>query len=349
MSTNQAAELSYRELYARYTTKPDLWERRFYYFFSIRLLKRVARTGIMPDDITAVSLVSGIIAAMLLFPNLGYWINLLGVLVLNFSNVCDALDGQLARCRSQYSPLGWLWDVLVDQAKILVITLAIILVPRGSGDNLLLMTLGWLFLVTLAIKHFFHYFLEHNGPAKLWNFHPESEELEKAELLYGICTKIDESMLKAKLGFLTVGEFYLLISLGVIIQLPELALAILILYAAAGLIFNIVFWAARIACLQPRLSHLRQQGASFYIFETNAAGKSLLFRLRREGLDAKLFIDNDLTLSGRTKEGVAIIHPSELKPELPPDRVVLIASLARYEIRDQLLAQGFPAANLILV
>lgn len=352
-----AAELSTRELYERTAAlEPDLWERRLYFALSTRLLRRVARTGITPDDITAVSLVLGFVAALLLFlarllsPPSDVMLALLGVLVLNLSNVCDALDGQLARLRGQFSPLGWLWDVLVDQVKILAVTFALIL----ASPNSLTVLLGWMFLVMLAIKHFLHYFLEHNGPAKLWNFHPESEESEKAELFYETCMTVDRALRRMKLGLLTNGEYYLIISCGVLANFVTdgaitLALAVLLLYALAGLIFTVAFWAARLSYLQPRLSHLRQSGASFYICGADAAGKAVLHRLRREGLEAKLFIDGNPALSGTSVEGVPVMHPTELKAELPVDRVILVAAPARHALRRQLRGLGFPDRNLIVL
>lgn len=339
------AQLTPRELYARFATQPDLWERRFYYWFSVRLLKPAARSGLTPDDITAVSLVTGVTAALLLFPRFGWWLNLLGVLLLNFSNVCDALDGQLARVRNLYSPLGWLWDVIVDQVKILAVTCALIF----TSESQFTVMLGWMFLVVLALKHFFHFYLEHHAPAKVWNFTPEAEAGEKAELLHDACVLVDRVLYRAKLGLLTVGEFYLIISLAVLLTVPDLAIILLLLYALCGLVFTIARHATRIAWLQPRLSQLRLQGASFYIFGAGSAGKAVLFRLRRAGLDAKLFLDNNPALSGTQVEGVPVVLPSELKADLPADRVILIASLARYDIERQLREAGFPAANLLHV
>jgi len=85
------------------------------------LSRRLSRTSITPNQVTVASLLTGLLAAWLL-GSTGYLVSLLGLCLFQASMVLDHADGEIARMKFQFSPLGkWLdnWsDHAVDVAAI---------------------------------------------------------------------------------------------------------------------------------------------------------------------------------------------------------------------------------------
>ena len=77
-------------------------------FFILRFIKK---SNITPNQITLVSLIFGILAAICLYLNL----KILSFFMLQISFILDCLDGQLARLKSLSSKLGMWLDNLSDR------------------------------------------------------------------------------------------------------------------------------------------------------------------------------------------------------------------------------------------
>ena len=84
------------------------------------LTRRLLRTPLTPNQITALSCVVGLLGALCFFPG-GYWGPLLGSVVLQFSVVLDCCDGEVARVKFLESPFGDVLDIVCDT----VVTIAI--------------------------------------------------------------------------------------------------------------------------------------------------------------------------------------------------------------------------------
>lgn len=80
---------------------------------SWRLSRRLARTWITPNQLTAANTVLGLCAA-LLFASAGYWGRLLGAILFLFSIVLDGVDGEVARLKMAETRFGGMFDKLTD-------------------------------------------------------------------------------------------------------------------------------------------------------------------------------------------------------------------------------------------
>lgn len=80
---------------------------------SIALSRRLARTPVTPNQVTALALVAGILGAALL-ASADYWIALLGTVLLWSSCVLDGSDGEVARLKLLASTSGARFDQMAD-------------------------------------------------------------------------------------------------------------------------------------------------------------------------------------------------------------------------------------------
>lgn len=91
---------------------------------SIALSRRLIRTPITPNQITAFSLAIGLSGAALLAAP-GYWTSVLGAALLWSCCVLDGCDGEVARLKLMSSPLGATFDVIADNIVHIAIFAAI--------------------------------------------------------------------------------------------------------------------------------------------------------------------------------------------------------------------------------
>ena len=89
---------------------------RFFRPVGIRLARALVPTRVSPDQVTAWSLATGLVAGHLLFYN-SVEINALGWLLFIISDIFDSADGQLARLRGTSTMLGRILDGLSDSAR----------------------------------------------------------------------------------------------------------------------------------------------------------------------------------------------------------------------------------------
>jgi len=346
MKKNTLALKTYRELYEKYGQKPDLLERRLYYFFSLRLLRLFADRRITSNQVTLAGFIIGVTGALLLLPPFGYAVSLVGLLFLNLANIADALDGQLARYRKQFSRLGWFWDVASDQVKLILVTLVLIF----SEPNTLLQTAGWLFLVVFALHQILCELIQKYGKEQIWQLEETSPVNDDVFSCYRFFSMLDDLRLRLGVGLLTVGEFYLLVSLGVIFNQTGLLLVVLFLYACVALVVIIGLELSSISYLQPLLARKRARNAVFYIYGTGAKGREVHQRLSDAGVTPRLFLDSNPDMSGMEIHGLPVVLTEEINPEqLPPDRIILVASFARYAICRKLRRLGFKRRNIVIL
>ncbi|MFT7580253.1 MAG: phosphatidylglycerophosphate synthase [Myxococcota bacterium] len=80
---------------------------------SLFISKRIAHTGISPNQISTVTLILGLVGAFLASHGT-YWMVLGGAVLLKANSVLDGVDGELARMRIQSSVLGEWLDTVSD-------------------------------------------------------------------------------------------------------------------------------------------------------------------------------------------------------------------------------------------
>ncbi|GMA49621.1 hypothetical protein GCM10025857_09780 [Alicyclobacillus contaminans] len=94
----------------------DIWTNYLYYPLSIRLVYLLRNTGVTPNGLTLSSLGMALIgcAAFAMGGCTAVWI---GLILVQLSYVVDCADGQLARYRQQFSPIGGWLDQVADRIK----------------------------------------------------------------------------------------------------------------------------------------------------------------------------------------------------------------------------------------
>jgi archaetidylinositol phosphate synthase len=94
----------------------DVWTNYLYYPLSIRLVYAIRNTSITPNALTLASLLLALVGCAL-FAQGGQACVWAGLLLVQLSYVVDCADGQLARYKQLFSPLGGWLDQTADRVK----------------------------------------------------------------------------------------------------------------------------------------------------------------------------------------------------------------------------------------
>ncbi|MCL6517143.1 CDP-alcohol phosphatidyltransferase family protein [Alicyclobacillus sp.] len=94
----------------------DIWTNYLYYPFSLRLVYLIRNTRITPNMLTLGSLALALLGC-LYYARGDRAALTLGLVLSQMSYVIDCADGQLARYRKQYSPIGGWLDQIADRIK----------------------------------------------------------------------------------------------------------------------------------------------------------------------------------------------------------------------------------------
>ena len=94
----------------------DVWTNYLYYNLSVRVVYLIRNTRITPNTLTLSALVLALIGCAG-FAEGSRGFVLLGLLFVQASYVLDCADGQLARYRQQFSPIGGWLDQVSDRLK----------------------------------------------------------------------------------------------------------------------------------------------------------------------------------------------------------------------------------------
>lgn len=110
------AQTDFQRINACAKRPTDIWTNYLYYTFSLRLVYIVRNTRITPNGLTLSSLLL-VLGGCVLYA-LGHRTTVvLGLILVQISYVVDCADGQLARYRQQYSPIGGWLDQTADRIK----------------------------------------------------------------------------------------------------------------------------------------------------------------------------------------------------------------------------------------
>lgn len=125
--------MTYKEIYdvamppaKRKEEKLNIWVTIAVRPLSVLLIKPLINTKIKPTTITKLSVIASIIGFFMLAFGSSMLIKLIGWLFFFIWAILDGVDGNLARCANQCSPLGDLWDTMGGYA-------AMVLIYFGSG------------------------------------------------------------------------------------------------------------------------------------------------------------------------------------------------------------------------
>ena len=114
-----------RQVYQKTKKVPDMfWNRFVCRPIAAVLVSAVKDTRVTPNQITLLSFVVGVVAAVLLVALRGHAGLIIAVAVYQLSYVLDCADGMLARWRGIASPAGHLLDFLMDELKAFAILAA---------------------------------------------------------------------------------------------------------------------------------------------------------------------------------------------------------------------------------
>jgi archaetidylinositol phosphate synthase len=94
----------------------DIWTNYLYYPLSIRLVYLIRNTRVTPNGLTLFSLLLALIGCSLfsIGDRTSVW---MGLILVQVSYVVDCADGQLARYKKMFSPIGGWLDQVADRIK----------------------------------------------------------------------------------------------------------------------------------------------------------------------------------------------------------------------------------------
>jgi phosphatidylglycerophosphate synthase len=142
------------EVYQKTKKVPDLfWNRFVCRPVAAVLVSAVKDTRVTPNQITLLSFLVGVVAAVLLVALRGHAGLIIAVAVYQLSYVLDCADGMLARWRGIASPAGHLLDFLMDELKAFAIlaAAAIRLHLEHPDEPFLLIGIGGLVVLASGI------------------------------------------------------------------------------------------------------------------------------------------------------------------------------------------------------
>ena len=132
--------------------------------------KLFIRLHIIPNVVTMLSCISGVTGGVLLALNRGFWMDLLGALLVFLSAVFDGSDGQVARLTKHYSRLGRMLDGFSDASVYFTLYLACVI--RLWDRSLLTNTGLWHgLLIALGAIAFVLYVAQSQLPDYFKNLH----------------------------------------------------------------------------------------------------------------------------------------------------------------------------------
>lgn len=106
----------FAKVYASAKRPIDIWTNYLYYNISMRFVYLIRNTRISPNMVTLSALFVALIGCLGFATGIRSYV-LAGLVFAQFSYVLDCADGQLARYRQQFSPIGGWLDQVSDRIK----------------------------------------------------------------------------------------------------------------------------------------------------------------------------------------------------------------------------------------
>lgn len=124
------------------------YTKRIYTYFGMKVADCIIKTKITPNQITLLSAIIGIIAAIFFIKG-GYLQALIGALLIQISLVLDRADGTLARRKGLKSKLGMWYDLTLDRLVDAAIIISLFTGIYFSTSNILFLFSG---LAAVALR-----------------------------------------------------------------------------------------------------------------------------------------------------------------------------------------------------
>ena len=217
--------------------------------YAVRPLSRkVTRIGLRlgwsPNAVTAVSLVLGVLAAVLVTTG-SRWAWLGGAFLLQASLIIDCVDGEIARFTRRFSAFGAFLDAVGDRVKEYSVFAALAAVAARTGDHP--WTLAIVAMALVTIRHLENYAYEHRlVPRRLSR--PDLLALDQgrdggpAEARTSFAPPPSRRRTVAKWAkniiHMPIAERYLLISLGLLTGDPNFVLWLVVVCVSLSLIWT---------------------------------------------------------------------------------------------------------------
>lgn len=322
--------------------KADCLERRFYYFFSLPLARLLKDTRISPDQVSLLSLLTGLAGIAFFLPGYGYPAIAAGVVLLNLSNILDAADGQLARARGEYSPAGWYLDDLFDRVKVIALFAAFSLRLGQAGALLCLIGLGAYFALNHLEAYSARQLVRQAARPRAYS---AGSGTPRAFPAYACLSRLTGFLRDScRLGFITVGEIYLLISVAMLTGHHILFAGVIAGYCVAALLLVTSLHIAKVMFMSARLAQARAANEPVYVFGAGAGSRELIAGLQQQGCAITAILDSNPALAGREVADLRVMLPAALAS---PCGLFLIGSLYHADIRRQLLALGVRPQDIV--
>lgn len=229
-------------------------------FYSVFVVRKVSRaitwrllpTGVAPNTVTVVSLLMGLLTAVLC--GIGGWPLLVAAAVLlQVSLVLDCVDGEIARYTRRFSPLGAWLDVSGDRLKENGVYAGLALWSFRSGNDLWVW--ATLAMALIAYRHLVDYgfgvsqrrsLLPHvfTGPLDRPDDGDEPLEAGPGSRLSTFVTASDATSARAwvhwlkKAVHLPIGERYLVVSLALLTGRPFVVFAVLVVIEVLAVLYT---------------------------------------------------------------------------------------------------------------
>jgi phosphatidylglycerophosphate synthase len=229
-------------------------------FYSVFVVRKVSRaitwrllpTGVAPNTVTVVSLLMGLLTAVLC--GIGGWPLLVAAAVLlQVSLVLDCVDGEIARYTRRFSPLGAWLDVSGDRLKENGVYAGLALWSFRDGNDLWVWAV--LAMALVAYRHFVDYgfgvsqrrsLLPHvfTGPLDRPDDGGEPLTAASDSRLSTLVTATDATSARTwvhwlkKAIHLPIGERYLVVSLALLTGRPFLVFAVLVVIEVLAVVYT---------------------------------------------------------------------------------------------------------------
>lgn len=216
----------------KYAKRPiDLFTEYLCYPLSIRIVHIVSKTRITPNQLSIFSIFLAAVSAVL-FINTSETYYVLAGVIYWLSYVFDCADGQLARYKNIFSPLGGFIDQIGDRLKEFLICLSLSYSGYLIYGKVSIFILGF---VSLFIFYILEYYNQQNNPIPV----PENfKELSRSFRATPLEKKISKIIKRSFYGF-DIGEQTAVISLSAILtQNPYVTFYLIIIFGLPMVIYK---------------------------------------------------------------------------------------------------------------
>jgi phosphatidylglycerophosphate synthase len=331
--------------------KPDIdfYTNSVCYYFSYRLVWLIKSTSITPNQLTLLSFMFTAVGCWLMFLDQSHSNLVISAVIFQLAYIVDCADGQLARLKKQYSFIGWRLDLYSDRLKEVLIFLALGWAAVSQGGS---PAYYWpISIISMGVLSFVKYMnLQESlkGTEFLDGVYHLTISPHHLQTALRLVKRIEALRLRYNLGFFNIGEFYLLLFIGLILNRIGLLLWVWLIYGlivSTYLVFFNVTYAARKAALARQV---KDHQVELCVFGLGSLGKKLVSHLKDHQAPVVALSDNDENKWGESILGYQVLPPDQAikKMQANPAGAIIIASKWEAKIEQQLKEMGVPEEKI---